>query len=204
MLARLKAVGGLLLVLAGFGLGLGLVSVPLSQTGKWFLALPPQTMAVVASVSALLIVPIITYFTTKSLEQGKSRENAVRQQKTEFYDRLIQQLISTLGIASGGKATSDEMLAIFASVPAPLLTFGSGGVIRAWNHFTRVGREKSGDTKAVMIAFEGLLRAIRNDLGHKDFLYEKGELIGVFLKDANTVFGSPKKASVPVRQIPTT
>ena len=201
LLARLKAFVGVVLVLLGVAIGLVLLSIPASQAGRWFLALPPETMAVVASVGALLIVPIITYFTTKSLEQSKSRENAVRQQKTVFYEQLIDQLIGMLGIATpGGSANSVEMAKVFATVPAPLLTFGSGNVIRAWNRFTRVGREEADNSKAVMVAFEGLLKAMRSDLGHKDFFYEKGELISAFVKDAETVFPGANRSFSSVRR----
>lgn len=200
-MALLKAFGGLILVLFGVALGLTLLSIPANQVGTWFLALPPQTMAVIGSGAVLLIVPIITFFTTKSLEQGKSRENAVRQQKTAFYENLIDQLIGMLGIARAGTIGDvDQIAKVFASVPAPLLTFGSGNVIRAWNRLMRVSREDAKNHKAVMVAFEGLIKAMRTDLGHRDFFYEKGELISAFVKDAETIFPKINRPVTPHRK----
>jgi hypothetical protein len=189
----IKAIPGLLIVLVVAGLG----ALLLGQVGAWFFSLEQATMTASASLVAVLLVPVITYFTAKSLEQRKSRENAIRERKTAFYDKLITDLVGMLPLGVSKKAMSAaEMQDVFGRIPAPLLTFGSRGVIRAWNEFRKVSREQGDDSKAIIVAFEGLLKAMRKDLGHPVWSHQNGELIGVFVNDPETVFARKGKAKV--------
>lgn len=69
-----------------------------------------------------------------------------------------------------------------------LITYGSRGVIRAWNEFRKVSRLQTDNSTAVMLAFEGLLKAMRQDLGHTVITHQKGELLGIFVNDVENLF----------------
>ena len=181
-----------LLVFAVVLVGLGAL---VWQVADWFLSLPGSTMTAIASVVGVLSVPVITYFTTRSLEQRRSRENAMRARKTEFYDGMIRDLMSMFGFGGEAKKTQEEMAIIFGNVMAPLLTFGSRGVILAWNKFRTYSSDNQGDTRGIMLAFEGLIKAMRKDLGHGVLTHQNGELLGVFVNDVADYF-KPKKGKV--------
>jgi hypothetical protein len=84
-----------------------------------------------------------------------------------------------------------DMLAFFADITPQLITYGSRGVIRAWNNFRRVSRNNP-DTKTIMFAFEDLLKAMRSDLGHVVITQPQGELLAIFITDIDDIL-KPKK-----------
>ena len=150
----------------------------------WFLRLPPTTITAVAGVSGLVSVPIVTYFTTRSLERRRSMENAIREQKTQLYDKLTRGLMRMLNLKkSEPKMQPDEMMEFLAEMTPPLISYGSRGVIRQWNGFRKVSREQLDSPLAIMFAFEDLLKAMRQDLGHRVFGHQRGELLGIFIND---------------------
>ncbi|WIB64362.1 hypothetical protein [Curtobacterium sp. MCBD17_040] len=155
----------------------------------WFLGLPSKTMTAIAALVGVVSVPIITYFTTRRLEKQRAREEAVRKQKTDFYDKTISGLIGMFNLGRPNEpADQAKMSELFVALPAPMLTFASRGVIRSWNDLKGSASRDSNDTKAMILAFEGLLKAMRKDLGHPTWSHQPGELVSVFVNDADTFF----------------
>jgi hypothetical protein len=188
--ARLKtflnALGALLLL----GVAAAIVVVGAILFGRWFFALPSETVTATSALVGVILVPVITYFTQRNLERRRSREEAVQEKKTQFYDETINDLMRLFNIdKSKSPITQDEIVAMFAKVPGPLLTFGARGVIVAWNNLR--AEAVLGDTLRTATAMEGLFKAMRKDLGHPVWMHQRFELIGVFVNDAKDLGSTP-------------
>jgi len=172
-----------------------LLTVVVVNVFQWFTALPAETMATVASIAGVISVPVITYFTTRSLEARRSRENALRERKTEFYEGIIKDILSMFNLGKSKQAADNEvMVELFARVPAPMISFASRSVIVAWNKFRRVAQADAENTKAIALAFEDLFKAMRKDLGHNTFMHQPGELLGTFVNGVDELMGRNKSA----------
>lgn len=156
----------------------------------WFEGLPKDTRSITGTIFAAVSVPVITFGTSMYLQGRRVRHEAVREQKTEFYETTIKDLVGMMNLGKPGVPTAaDKVLKIYASIPAPLITFGSRGVIRAWNNYRQVAKDHPGDNVRLLLAFEKLFKEMRKDLKHPTWMHRPGELVGTFVTDAKDIFG---------------
>jgi len=156
--------------------------------GPWFIALPSDHMAAVVGIAGVLLVPVITYFTSRSLERRKSLEDGIRARKTELYDDLMKGLMRMLNLQKSSAMSETEMLEFFATITPGLITYGSNEVLSAWNKFRRISAVPGVTPKEVLVSFESLLTAMRKDLGHTTIFVQRGHLLGAFVTDIEKVF----------------
>ncbi|WP_133936767.1 MULTISPECIES: hypothetical protein [unclassified Curtobacterium] len=154
----------------------------------WFEGLPKDTRSITGTIFAAVSVPVITFGTSMYLQGRRVRHEAVREQKTEFYEETIKNLIGMMNLGKSKTADTTAMVKIFAGIPAPLITFGSRGVILAWNNFRQVASESPEDTRRMVLAFEELFKQMRKDLKHPTWMHQPGELVGTFINDAQKEF----------------
>lgn len=173
------------------------IGIAVAIVGRWFFSLKPEVIAAIAGVGGLLLVPIITYFTTRSLDHRRSRESAIREQKTVLYDSVIRGLLNMLNLGKEEDGMqADETLGFFAEVAPPLITYGSREVILAWNSLLRNARAQNNsqnDPLETMLSFEALMTSMRQDLGHDVRRQSKGELLAIFINDIDTLLPPPAK-----------
>jgi hypothetical protein len=178
----------ILLVLAFFAAALWGVWWLLLGAFRWFADLPSDTRSATGTIFAAVSVPVITFATSVYLQRKRVRDEAVREQKTQFYEDTIKDLIGMMNIAKEKDPDLIEYVRIFGRIPAPMITFASRGVILAWNNFRQVASDSPDDTRAMVLAFEALFKEMRRDLKHSTLLHQPGELVGTFVNDARDYF----------------
>ncbi|WP_371163948.1 hypothetical protein ABYF32_07255 [Buchananella felis] len=162
--------------------------------GKSFIQLAPETQSNIATLSTLVSVPLITYFTQKYLMRHQARESALQQSRLEAYDVVIA-LFFTLMDETKRKAplNTKNLQQQWYKIQKSIIPSASPGFIRAWNLYMRVARGIAGDfhatlkgyaqTQLSMAAMDTLLRALRSDMGHTSRSDKPGELIQLIVND---------------------
>jgi hypothetical protein len=163
---------------------------------SWFFALPDGAKTPVAGFTGVLLVPVITYFTTRSLQRRSARESAMRDQKNRFYDEFIRGFMDYLNSKVNDQKKEVKIQKLFADTAPRLLTYGSRGVILAWNKFRFTAASEPNES---LFRFEDLLKEMRKDLGHSTFTTQKGDLLGVWINDIGAHMSKQKNELAAAR-----
>jgi hypothetical protein len=140
---------------------------PGSSVGQSFGRISSDTTVAVIGLVGIVLVPVITFFTTKSLERRRARDDAICEKRTEFHDKTIRGMILNLGIDKTAKEPAPRVQAkVIADITPDLILYASREVVLVWSRFRHVGPQEKPAPEAMLYAFEGLLRAMRTDLGH--------------------------------------
>jgi hypothetical protein len=173
MRGRLPTVFGLFISLAVSGLAI------------WaFIEAVRAEPAVVGSIGVAVIGVSGVVWQQRQVEKARLRE-AHRDRMSPVYDELLKMIWGKVG-ASKGSDMDPEVEAFFRDFKARKLTLGaSSAMVQAFNEWTAATKAaaEAGDNVAAMAAWEFLLRAIRNDLGHEDSGLPRGELLRLFITD---------------------
>lgn len=168
---------------------------------EWFGGLEAPTRTGLLALFGVLSVPLISFATQHFLSNRQSREQAIREKRTEFYDKVLEVFISMMSASKTGKNVAPEKHAkTFDSLIPPMLTYASPKFIRAWNLFRTVSRVTTAEQekKATGLAYDDLMTdnpyllmasmeqivvAVRQDLGHRVSSKRYGDLISVIVND---------------------
>ena len=151
-------------------------------------ALDPQTRVAVIAAFGTLIVAIVTNF----IQKKKDLDFKMREQKLPTYDRILEMYRSTfLSTKQGGKFDVDEMVRKQYEINHALLLAGSNKVIVAWSNLykwiTDQAESENGNEQVVLKTLvirsllSELVKAIREDLGHKDPTLSDDEIADLML-----------------------
>jgi hypothetical protein len=106
-------------------------------------------------------------------------------EKREVYLKFINLVFDMLFSANSKiPLLEEEIVQRMSDFKKDLLIWGSGSMIKTWLSFEdSCNDDKSDDTIFIADKIETLLRNIRSDLGHNDFLLTQGSLYGLILKE---------------------
>lgn len=199
----MRKLGRFLLLLLGLAI-LAALGWSLWQLGvravDWLGRLDTPTRTGFLTLFGVLMVPVITFGTQFYLGKRQSREQAIRDRRTEFYDQVINLFMDIMGVTkAGNEIDPNEYGDKFRDLYSRMLTYASPRFIRAWNRYIKVANgamadasssasaneeeRKALDTYFSMAALEGVLTELRRDLGHRVASSQHGNLISVFVTD---------------------
>jgi succinate dehydrogenase hydrophobic anchor subunit len=196
MKGKLQTLFGLVLVLLIFA---GVYSL-IKASFHWFSGVDQSTRTAIIGATAVLSVPLVTYFANQSIERKRAVEQAMRLEKVKIYQSFTEFFMRVLlNEHPAGKPTDKEMAAFFADTTLKFITYGSNDVVKKWGKFRNLLVNNS-DNKAVqkdptlyLFEFETVLKALRKDLGHRSWTMSKGDIARLFINDIDDYLPGKKK-----------
>lgn len=171
----------------GYVLFLGLIGL----AGWGFIEAVQAEPAVVGSIGVAVAGALGVVWQQRQAEKARLREARRDRIRPIYYDLLG---VVFKKLSGGGVDASDpEVEEFFRDLKARQLTLGaSSEMVQAfneWGRSTAQAQEEGNDFGAVL-AWEILLRAIREDLGHEDSNLPPLELLRLFITDFDEHFST--------------
>ncbi len=182
-----SAIGTIALVAVFLGMFYGIY-----RLGIWLL---PSVGGVFSHVSENIIVASIAsasaifgyWYTQRQISSRNIRETH-RSAKIEVYDTFMDIIKYVLGRSLSQEPEinpddlPEELQDLILKFTRGMIVWGSPEVIRAWLKIKRVGVNPSSEEN-ILLLFDEILRAIRDDLDNSNRSLRKGDLVRLFLKD---------------------
>jgi hypothetical protein len=132
----------------------------------------PNVLAGLIGAGALLLASVISIILQKNREQRINIQLEHRNKFGPIYEEFIDNVLNRLLLADNlGKEplSHDELVAIMAEFTKNIIVWGSNDVIKAYKEFRKIGNiNDQGDKYKMIEAIEGLILAMRKDVGHSN------------------------------------
>ena len=193
---------------AALGLVLLAILVWLGYLGLSFLigsiaAIPPAVLGPLLVASGTVLGVVITVVGGQVLQRRAAHEEAHRPKKVELYEQFMQHWFGFLefgvppALRKGIQAEDPALVAYFAEFAREVILWGSNKVVADYSNFTRAIRAlPGGEPLTVLLGFEGVLLAMRRDLGHTNRGLKKGDVLRLFITDIDQVLGAKQSKSI--------
>jgi membrane protein implicated in regulation of membrane protease activity len=187
----LSVATGLALIFAGVYLAVVAIQAAISV----FSSLNSQVAVAIIAASATVFVSVLSIVLGKVYDRREQINREIRERKIPVYEDLIRFMFRVLmGEKTGNAPTEKEMLEFFLDFTQRIVVWGSDDVFMSWSKWKRHAArstDKGSQAKSVFL-YEDLLKAIRQDLGHKNKGFKQGDILAIFITDIDTVLGVPR------------
>lgn len=174
-------------MVVGYALFLGLIGL----SGWGFIEAVQAEPAVVGSIGVAVAGALGVVWQQRQAEKARLREARRDRIRPIYYDLLG---VVFKKLSDGGVDASDpEVEEFFRDLKARQLTLGaSSEMVQAFNEWARstAQAQEEGNDLGAVLAWEVLLRAIREDLGHEDSNLPPLELLRLFITDFDEHFSA--------------
>ncbi|HEX4805453.1 MAG TPA: hypothetical protein VFU94_06100 [Conexibacter sp.] len=125
-----------------------------------------------------------------AVEFGRQREKRLqllqshRERMAPIYEDLLKMMVR------GARAGSRPDERFMREFQRKLLLYGATPVIAAWLIVMRAFEARGEADAGTLLQWEGVLFAIRADLGHDNGALKPGDLLRIYVTDADEYFGS--------------
>ncbi|MCM3541329.1 hypothetical protein [Priestia endophytica] len=172
----------------------GLIGLAIYGVFRFLLWIYNQVLSIDPRISAALITGLLAIVATsltitipKYLEKKMEIEEHLRDKKSDTYKELVEFLFTILmGTKMGKTLTDKDIVEIMSSFTENLILWGSEDVIKRYKDYrTHFATREIGvkTTMREIEIMEGLLLAIRKDMGHKNKKLVRGDILSLFIND---------------------
>jgi hypothetical protein len=149
----------------------------------------PGVVGSLATASAAVIAVVIG--------QERQRRAELRQSHRERMAPIYEELVERVSATPDPEDPSGP--AFYRQLNLQLLLYGPVNVIRAWLTWTSTTAADPDEPRELLIAYEPVLRAIREDLGHDNSGLNPGDLQRLYIKsdELDPLFGPFQRVPVP-------
>ena len=184
----------MLLVVISFAACAGVVFLIFWLLDKWFAHLSSSDKPAAITALGVVVVAVITYVFNRGADRRRVLEEVTRRQKIELYAEIVEFVTKQVLTNQTGQASSEELQAFFAKVTPRLITFGSNAVVKRWGKYIRgIPALTQLGTWQLLMGYEGVLKAMRKDVGHSPFTLQDGDLSRLFINDIDETIAQRKK-----------
>ena len=164
------------------GLAVGIAYLFFSGIIKLLSTVNSDLAKAVIAGSATVLVSVVSLIISKHMEHKAKLTEEIRQKKVPAYEQLIALMFDLLFWAKAGKKkpTDQKLVKSFVDFTKQTIIWGSEDVIKAYAVFRNAGWANM-DIEEMMDTYEGLLKAMRKDLGHSDDSLQPGVLMSLFI-----------------------
>jgi uncharacterized protein (DUF486 family) len=163
----------------------------------WFSHIKSSDKPATITALGLIVVAFITYFFNRGADRRRVLEEVTRREKIKVYEEVVQFFMRLIVPApSLGPPTEAENLEFLAKTTPRLITYGSNAVVKLWGKYMRnIEKLMAQGAWDQMVAFEGVLKAMRKDIGHSAYSLQDGDLSRLFINDVDETIAARKAAS---------
>jgi hypothetical protein len=136
------------------------------------------------------VVTVVGGFLGVQWQQRRVETDRLAQVRRDEIAPTYRELIEWFRVAGDTDKPTSEQEQFFVDLQNKLLLFGPAPVLQAWASGMRTveAAEEDGDPKKPILAYAGILKAIRADLGHDDNNLATRDLLRVFINDIDEHF----------------
>jgi hypothetical protein len=113
----------------------------------------------------------------RNREKKQEFDRAHREVMVPIYERLLDTIKKPEGLNT---KTAEEQEEFFQEIADAFILHGPSPVVQAWLLWLR---NSDPVTAGTFVAWEGFLRALREDLGHDNSGLPKGDILRLFIKE---------------------
>ncbi len=148
----------------------------------WVASLKKEQAVAAVGIFGLVITPLVSYVTTRAIENRKLSGQAALDHKIGVYEQFVQIIISAVGLGDAEKISEDQIQARLSELAPSMMIYASNQVLKEWRTFRNISGDTN-DGRASLFQMESVIRAMRKDLGHGSLTSMKGDILAVFVND---------------------
>ena len=172
--------------------------------GKWFSQLKPEVAAAIVAICVTALFSVTSLILSKHYELKADVKRQHRENKVEIYGKLIRFFFTILFADKMQEKPpgEKEIIKFFNETNPGMISWSGDAVLKAFSVFWRTSIKGAsiGRMEKAILLFEDLLLAIRKDLGHKNKGLERGDILGLFIKDIDEFLAAEKLADAKKKE----